>query len=155
MHLYPIANLELFCTLLKLHASKFQPERSIWRCSPPDQPKPLQIPVMKMLTRGPGPCMEGMQIALGYVEIMHMKYATFCYFKINSFPGGDTIYRTLHSKSQYIAYVSYPKSGTPKDLPQSGIWYLGQVTFLLASCKNDLQKCLQNGPPMSALYFLT
>ena len=33
-------------------------------------------------------------------------------------------------------------------IDRPGTTYLGQVTFLLASCKNDLQKCLQNGPPM-------
>ena len=35
-------------------------------------------------------------------------------------------------------------------ISRPGTTYLGQVTFLLASCKNDLQKCLQNGPPMSS-----
>ena len=67
--------------------------------------------------------MERMQIGLGCEEILHMKYIVFWYFKINCFSGVDTICRSLSSKSQYMWYIAHPISGTPKDLPQSGIWY--------------------------------
>ena len=68
--------------------------------------------------------MERMQIGLGCQDISHMKHIVFCYFKINCFSGVDTICRSLSSKSQYMWYVAHPISGTPKDLPQSGNWYL-------------------------------
>ena len=57
-----------------------------------------------------------------------------------------SVARVSHVSSEMLDLVLISRPGTT---------YLGQVTFLLASCKNDLQKCLQNGPPLSSLYFLT
>ena len=83
--------------------------------------------------------MERMQIALGCEEISHMRYIVFCYFKINCFSGGDTICRSLSSKSQYMWYVAHPISGTPKDLPQSGNWYPSSDSPRNAAAKQHLK----------------